>query len=207
MRFLINKIKLVVIFVFTCNVYCGANNTDFKKIISEYKITHSLPVNVTSTPRVHITIEPLEGFITKPEYFEAFSNQVSPIVEYIPKGESFEKWSKIITVQCLTGNCVAADKLIRTVMSNIKSQVKRSVVIKEKTIKKDSFIVSKAVIQYQKHDGTVEMLYMEYYSGTLDCSGIQCSEKVDSWLEDKTAKSKAQKIEKSISSCVNVLNF
>lgn len=212
MVFLIDKIKLtvinfIVVFVFICNVCCEANDSDFKKVVSEYKITHILPVNATSTPKVHITVKPLEEFVTEPESFKAFNDQVISIIEYIPKGESFEKWSKIITIQCLTGHCVTADKLINTVRYNIESQVKRLVVIKEETSKEGLYLVSRAVIQYQKHDGIVEILYMEYYSGPLDCSGIQYTEKVNSWLEDKTAKIKAQEMEKSISSCVNVLNF
>lgn len=212
MIFLINKIKLaimnfIILLMFACNVSFGADIQGLKKAIAEYKVTHSLPVNNISTPQFHIVIQPIKGFVTQPENFIAFYDQASSIIEYIPRDESFENWSKIITIQCLTGQCIAADKLINTVRSNIESQVKRLVIIKEETAQKDSYLVSKAAIQYQKHDGIVEVLYMEYYSGPLDCSGIQYTEKVSSWLEGKLANAKAQEIEKAISQCVNVLQF
>ena len=184
----------------------AAEVSDFSKY-SNHKVTYSLPVNATSTPKIHLLITSLEGFVVSPENFNTFNNGHSTILEYIPKDEALENWSKIITLSSLKGNKLQSDQYIKGFVEFVATKTKRSKVITQKIEKRNGYIFSNIAFQYMYDNGQSELIYMEYYSGPYDCSGIQYTIKLDKWLDGNDSNNVAKKLERYIKQHVSVLQF
>jgi hypothetical protein len=174
---------------------------------SNYKAIYSLPINGVSTPKIHLIIKAPEGFKVSPENFNAFHQGHSTILEYVPQNETLENWSKIITLSSQVGNKLQADQYTKGFVEFTVPQTKRSKIVTQKTEKRDSYLFSSIAFQYMSNNGKVELLYMEYYSGPYDSSGIHYTVKLDRWLEEKDASQAAKKLEKYISQHVSINRF
>ncbi|MDF3047370.1 MAG: hypothetical protein K0R73_488 [Candidatus Midichloriaceae bacterium] len=175
--------------------------------LEEYKATYSLPVNAASSPKTHLTITPPKNFVTSPKYFEDFFEGRSSILEYVPQNESFEKWSKILTITLLKGKGMQAGNLTKTISSAIIPYSKDYILMPIKTEQRTGYEVSKLALQYLKFNGEIEMVYMDYYSGPYDCAGLQYTVKLSSWLPLPEALKKAKQLEQEMEGCLKTINF
>jgi hypothetical protein len=132
------------------------------------------------------------------QIFEFMGNGNS--IEYLPKGENFDNWSKIITIHLFTRSGANAENITQKVVDNISSApiVMRYELVGHKENKHSSYTSSSKVLQYIQKNGRVEMLYMIYYSGPYDCSGVQYTKVLPSWLDGDAAKQEADKLEDEI---------
>jgi hypothetical protein len=159
--------------------------------------TYLLPVNVSVKPGICLSIETPKDFFTLPEMLERFINKSESILEFIPRGETFENWSKIFTIQTLIGNRLSADRVADFLTQSLASGAKQSSVVeicKKNGPASSTYRSVSVAIQYISREDKVEFIFFNYFSGPYDCSGFQYTEKLDSWLEPKEAKEKASEM-------------
>ncbi|QLH35919.1 MAG: hypothetical protein HWD61_07055 [Parachlamydiaceae bacterium] len=94
------------------------------------------------------------------------------IIEFIPKGESQDNWSEIITIHKLIGKKINAAMMIDTLKSSILSQTKNGKIWKGSLTRKDAYLFGSLGLSYDLN-GRHEILGCRYYSGPYDCVGIQ----------------------------------
>ena len=157
-------------------------------------LTYSLPVNAASTPRWHLVVSPPEGFYTLSDYVQGILK--NGLIEFIPEGESFDDWSKIFMVSLFLGKGLSADKVTSSFQKMIEGMgVNKMTLIQKDGKKEKDYSWSRLVTQYETINGQVEMVYIEFYSGPFDCSGIQYVQKLDRWLNKKEAEHQARVIQ------------
>ena len=169
-----------------------------KKIdLSQYESDRfilTLPIDEMSNPQIHFIFESPEGFHTPITYLEAFLSGRSTILEYIPEGETLDNWSEIITVNLLKGRGIQAKLFTDALVKGLSSQVKDYRVFQLNVVKEGVVETSEVAMMYRLFDDSVEVLYMGYFSGAYDCSGVQYSIKFPYWLGEIEFQQVAKKM-------------
>lgn len=144
----------------------------------------SLPINATlgAGKRVHIGIQ-------LPEKFRSLQ-KIDAITTKTPKGTVVEAefvpfndtdpyaWSRIITVHSFIGFGVSAKEMIND-LTLILSSGGSDMKVLDESVKEEKMYTKATCITTYTSKGNVteknrrELLYAEYYSGPLDCSGFQ----------------------------------
>jgi hypothetical protein len=205
-----NLLFSLVFFLFTTS--CSQKTSDFVSLSSNpldekmdlsdyegYRLSLSLPIDENSNPRIYFVFESPEGFHTPIAYIEAFLSGRSTILEYIPKGETLDRWSEIITVNLLKGRGIQAKLFTDALIESMAPKTKDYRVFQLEVIKEGSVETSEVAIMYKLPNKTVEIAYMKYHSGPYDCSGIQYSVKIDKWLGDFEFQKVAKEIQVYVS--------
>jgi hypothetical protein len=169
-----------------------------------------VPIGADNNINFYLKITPPEGTYTTGEQYNQFQKKFSNIVEYIPKGENFENWSSIFTIDQMIENKTGmysnrSNQIILHLICNTTQLTQKASVIYHKTILEKDFFVSKMAIQYQQRNGGYELLYAEYYSkGSIVC-GVQYTKKLSSWLNSSEAQNEVTTIVKKISDLTSVV--
>ncbi|MCL4361783.1 hypothetical protein M1446_05510 [Candidatus Dependentiae bacterium] len=149
-----------------------------------------LPVNLGKSVLVAVII---------PENFKMIQSEPSPLMEFIPKTETPDKWSHIISTQIFMGSNLTAEFMMNhikyVVVPNGVTNIKLLEEFKEN---KDSYSVAYFAVAYTKN-GRREVLFAKYFSGPYDCSGIQYTIAIKDPMTDEAAlKIMKEYIEKNV---------
>jgi|GEM_PF-3368889 len=142
-----------------------------KSMAAVDKINFVLPLYSFRNKCSILSVSIPEGY--KPlQSLEQFGRREATMIEYIPKEESANEWSKIITLNKLIGKRTQAGIFTNSLKSQVSaSSSSRKVlsqgVSKEKMIEKAHFIMQ---YQYQNRQ---EVLGAFYFSGPSDLAGVQ----------------------------------
>lgn len=178
-----------------------------KNEIKPIKPILSLTINATSVPRIHFDVKPVKGFYTFTESLEDFKAESTSILEFVATGETVDNWTRVITLQFLRGSEVQAEMQTNAIAQVLSQGLLNSNIIKTETNNTPSYQQSKYAMQYVMGDGVVELIYMEYYSGPLDCAGIQYTEKLNRLLTKNEAEKRVREIEQLVSNIVTIQSF
>jgi hypothetical protein len=170
-------------------------------------ITLSLPVNAMSKPKVHMIFSSPKEFHADDKSVNAFFSGQSPILEFVPKNETVYNWSKIFTANLIINTSISSQKIVNSIVNNIATtgQVKTYHKIFD-TKSYRNYSVSTAAIQYS-FNGRNEILYMRYFSGPADVSGIQYTEVLQKPLTGEQFRAKISKIEEKFDSMIKIIEF
>lgn len=153
--------------------------------------------------------------VSLPKSFKSFEKldsktaRSSPLIEFIPKTESKDNFSEIITVHTLVGSKMKADALAKKLIAFLGQQFKLSVLHEElsshdnpsqriiyyeknkEVLEKfdNQFPVATYIVKY-KVDGKEEVLGFKYVSGPFDCVGVQYTIKLKNKLSQEAAVEK-----------------
>jgi hypothetical protein len=137
-----------------------------KSKLDSYAITFLPPINATVEPKLHLSIN-------IPREFHTFQDlDPSHIIEFVPKTETYDNWTKIITVQTLRGKKIPSSEVIKQLKNGILPQVSGSTIIEDSTEQHKNHSSAKLIMSYT-HGKRSEILLAHYFSGPLDCSGYQ----------------------------------
>lgn len=208
-RILINLFAFIFCFVSVFNASGSAAENakaDFSHL-SDLSLTFTLPVNVAVKPKTVLLITQPKGFYTTPEMLGLFSKRASEALAFVPKGESFEGWSKIFTLHSMVGGRISAEQVAHIFAKKLAAGTKRSLVVFSSKNNETFFNCSdvSVAIQYVTQENIVAIIYFNYFSGPYDCSGFQYTEKLNSWLEPDKAKEKVAQIQAEFKSAVKIL--
>jgi hypothetical protein len=178
------------------------------EVVQHDAISYLLPID-TNNPRIFLKITPPEGTYSIGKYYKQFQKGISPIIEYVPVGETFENWSFIFTVDQGDKNekqlCPnRSTQTIVNIISGISAVTRSSSLVGYKEIVTKEGTVSTGALQYQKHNGECELLCAEYYSKGNTVCGVQYTKKLPSWLNFDEARNEASKISEKIAKLLSL---
>ncbi len=179
------------------------------EIVKHDATSYTLSID-PSSPGLQLKVTPPPGTYTLGSYYKQFQAKTSPILEYIPTGETFDNWSSIFTIdQSSLRTAQSSPNLsaqhITGLISWISTQARKVSLIHHETVVKKDFSISKAAIQYQLHDGKCELLYAEYYCKGKTVCGIQYTEKLIQWINSSEAQKETDKISKKVEGLLSVV--
>lgn len=143
------------------------------------EMTYVLPLNVTNQQKVALMISPPKSFICAQPQLEAFINGQTDFVEYIPKGESFDNWSKIITVNRYINKRLPAPYIVSTMVQKMSAQSKSYRVLAALSNDRGDHLDASFTMIYVLPNGQAEMIFAQYFSGPYDTAGFQVTIKID----------------------------
>lgn len=148
------------------------------------------------------------------------------MMEFIPKKESVNNFSEIITLNKWAGSKIRAGAFTKEIIKGLKKKVKVSILKEEISGKKHpakwslvnlkdlnsapkevthlNFPVVSYIVKY-KLNGQQEILGMKYVSGPHDCSGLQYTIKLDGTISEESAVKKIEDFFNQDTSLIDVL--
>jgi hypothetical protein len=106
-------------------------------------------------------------------------NSGNETLEFIPQSESADTRTQIITLQTVNGKNLSAVDFLTKLKAMIKETAKSMTVLEETNDVTKDYQVATLGISYIS-DGRKEIVYMKYFSGPNDLSGIQYSHEIPS---------------------------
>jgi len=130
-----------------------------------YQWNFSLPVNWTGGSRdnLHVTI---------PRGYRPLQSEWRTILEFVPENEDGDNWSEIITVTKYIGKRLSATDVTSLIAEGIINQAKDSQILLNSNEDTGRIKKSRLGIMYT-YQGRKELILMNYFSGPLDCVGVQ----------------------------------
>ena len=130
--------------------------------------TMVLPVNDVSKIKTSLSIKIPEDFRPLQTLDQGYKNHM---FEYVPKSDDENKWTQIITSSLFVGIKKSASDFTSIMKSEFK-KAPQAKLLDESTNEKDDYQVSSLGFSYEDK-ARKEVVYMRYYSGPDDLSGIQ----------------------------------
>ena len=169
----------ILAFIATFPIFADQSKTAAENI-QNYQMNLLLPVDHTSNPKYNVSLQMPKDF--KPiQPVESFLHVSS--IEYIPKTDTPNNWSEIITgLKHLNVRVTAktfTDLMKQRVMqvdkaSRVLSTSHTTISAKNSTITKSEIFIKYTMAKASYNTGErEEILGMVYYSGPLDCAGVQ----------------------------------
>ena len=210
-RILINLFAAILCFVSVLNASESATENaklDFPRLAGRC-LNFIMPVSAAEKSKTVLRITQPEDFYTTPEMLELFMQRATEILEFVPKGESFESWSKIFTIHGIVGARISAEQIAHIFTKKLAADTKRSLVVFSRKNNEacSNYADVSVAIQYVTQENKVEIIYLNYFSGPYDCSGFQYTEKLNSWLEPDKAKEKVAQIQAEFESTAKILEI
>lgn len=107
-----------------------------------------------------------------------------------------------LTLETVINQQKKASSLSKVLDASRAADVKKMIVEKQEDTQEKGYERSRALCQYEKLDGTIKLLYSEFYSGPNDCSGIRFSQTIKSWLTPDKIEKKFNLLREEISGMV-----
>lgn len=159
---------------------------DQQPIPEDYTFNYILPINWASDDRYNLTV-------TIPQGFRALQSQSSwlkketPLIEFIPKNETENNWTEIITINKYIGQGLSAETMIKNLKNTMLSNVENGKVKSENLTKEPSYIFGNLDITYDLN-GNHEIFGSRYYSGPYDTVGVQYTIRAKKDKEEEALK-------------------
>lgn len=145
----------------------GAGKEEALVDTQDYRVSFMLPIHWASANRCNLAVTIPEGYRSLQKQS---SWQNSPLIEFIPKGESDYDWSEIITINKLIGQRVQATDMVNSLKATYEKV--KGKIWAEKTSKEASYTYAQLDVSYDSQ-GKHEVAGCRYYSGPNDCVGVQ----------------------------------
>ncbi len=142
-----------------------------KESHKEGAITFLLPVNWTTDDLTNLVIKLPEEFRNIQPLSE-WNKPETVIIEFIPKSDSEDEWKQIITLTKYVGQKIDAKQVTDLLKEGLLAETKNGTVLQEETKKEDAYQRASLALSYD-YEGYHELLGALYYSGPLDCAGVQ----------------------------------
>jgi len=139
------------------------------KEVEDKKLTVLLPINWVDGNNINLSVSIPEGFkpLQPPSDWEN-----AMIIEFIPKAETADEWSEIITLLKIVGKKVPASFLTDMLKSGFKNSDPNLTIWLEGQDKNSNYEISNLGLSY-RNNGVLEVFGSENYSGPVDCVGVQ----------------------------------
>lgn len=160
------------------------------QVKEDYKINFFLPINWASAPKYNLLVAIPEGFRSL-QPSSSWTEDTTPLIEFIPKKEKEADWSEIITIHKMIGKNISAEQMLDQLKTSMLAQTKNGKVWKEKFMKETSFSFGILGLTYDL-DGKHEVFACKYYSGPYDCVGVQYTIRPKNASEEAAAKEKIE---------------
>lgn len=138
-------------------------------VLNDKDIKFSLPIDWTGKDQVNLMVKIPDGFVSI-QPMEQWSD--ASMIEFIPSGEDKDNWTQIVTVHKFLNKGISAKDLSKGIAEYISKQSKDYKVIKNMDPSPNGYVSSGKLISYN-FQGKNEVLGYNYYSGPVDCVGIQ----------------------------------
>jgi len=169
-----------------------------KESLGNRKVTFRLPINWATAPQYTLNVVIPEGYVPL-QAFDTWEN-VS-LVEFVPKGQTGDNWSEIISVNKFINQKVDAINFVQQLKYEMLKKVDAgSHTLQEETKTFDQYHFAKIILSY-KLQGEREIMGAIYLSGPYDCVGVQYTIRPNDQQSEQEALSK---IEKFFENSVNI---
>lgn len=148
-----------------------------------------MPINWTVPEKYNLAVQIPSNFESI-QPMSVWATGKSPLIEFIPKGESADNWNEIITLNLFINKAISAEHFVKFLYDNMLEKTTNSKAWQEIKIERSpAYTAASAGISYE-FAGRKEVFGCRYYSGPYDCSGIQYT------IRPKKGESEQQAIEK-----------
>jgi len=200
-----NNTKFLTSLLCLSFVWCfigHANETVTLQNVAQGALSMLLPINAAlpAGKRANLLVEVPQGFKCLQ------SNLMSPVLEFIPKDENdLFKWSETISTQIFLGRRSQSKVIIDLIKNKFFQKTKNVQVLEISSEDHGTYNEASMLISYTSiENGRSELLFVKYYSGPYDASGLQYSIA----LNDVMTQDKAiEKIREFLADKVKVINF
>lgn len=139
--------------------------------IADKSFSFSLPVNVALSPHIFLVVNIPEGY--RPlQSMQAMVKNTSNIMEFVPKDNSDDGWTNIITLSPLIGLKVKSSEFVSQLKQGFLSNASNVEILENTVNQYPGYEKSCLGVDYEVKSRH-EMVYMCYYSGPYDCVGMQ----------------------------------
>lgn len=153
---MIKKLILALLLLLNTTLYAADTKGDF---------TILMPINHMGEKKTSLSVA-----IDKS--YKSLQTLPNRLMEFIPEGEDASKWSQIITLTINVNIKTPASKFLDVLKTKMGSLSKNFKILEENTSDMGSYEVASFGAVYELGDRR-EVVYMRYYSGPADLSGIQ----------------------------------
>lgn len=136
--------------------------------INDQQTTMVLPLNDVSKIKTSLRVKIPDDFRPLQTLDQGYKNH---IFEYVPKSDDENKWTQIITLNLFVGIKKSASDFTSIMKSEFK-KAPQAKLLEESTTEQDDYMMSSLGFSYEDK-ARREVVYMRYYSGPNDLSGIQ----------------------------------
>lgn len=178
-------------YIFLCVLLCVpllrmCAETEAESAAATYHF--ELPVNWSVSPKYNLEVTIPSGY-TSLQPFDSWSDKTTTLIEFVPKGETGEDWSEIISINKFIGSKVNASDFAEALKKRMLASVENGKVLDLKKEKKPSYTFSAFFLSYDLN-GKHEMMGARYFSGPDDLVGVQYTIRPDQEMSDKEALAK-----------------
>lgn len=190
------RFYIVLVFLFAVFPHYGyaAKEVDYSK----HEMNYDLPVNAAATPKVFLSVRAPKNYVAANKAIDAFIHSRTTMLEYVPKNETLDEWSSIMTIMLALNEKLQADSYTNNILDDIIASVDRAIVVVQNTENNENYKFSTVAIEYMPESGGTELMVMEYYSGPYDSAGVQYTKTLDHWLERKEAETVVEEMKQFI---------
>lgn len=181
--------KIAFLFFFSFCISCYAEES--------YRFI--LPVDWTSERKINLEVQIPQGYYPLQKVSE-WDKEKNAFIEFVPSNENGDTWTNIVTINQFIGQKIKAGHFMELLKKQMLSNLDNGTVLSEG--KEDGAFYQKAffVMSYD-YEGSHEVIGAVYYSGPIDCVGVQYTVRVKDSSNDQEA---AQKIENYFKSMTRV---
>lgn len=144
------------------NGYLNTEDKDF---------TLLMPINVANDNKINLMIKIPPHFRSLQSLQDVTAGKAS-LIEFVPEKDGDYNWTQIITVHPLIGKQIKASQITQSVRDNSLKEVKQIEILENQTTSEKGYEKSCLAMDYELNRRH-EMVYMCYYSGPYDCTGLQ----------------------------------
>jgi hypothetical protein len=127
-----------------------------------------LPLNDVSKIKTSLRVNIPDNFRPLQTVEQGYKNQM---FEYVPKSDNENKWTQIITLNLFVGIKKSASDFT-SIMKSEFNKASNAKMLEESTSEQNDYMMSSLGFSYEDKERK-EVVYMRYYSGPNDLSGIQ----------------------------------
>lgn len=167
----------------------------------DYQTTMLLPINWTTPAKYNLAVKIPEGFRSL-QPINQFSDASATTIEFVPKNETDDGWTRIITVMKLIGKQIQAGKFTDD-LKNMMSKQARNVKVLESNVTKGNFFEKASFALSYDYHAKHEVIGVLYYSGPSDMTGVQYTIRTERGQSDADALGQ---IHKFFNTQVQVIN-
>lgn len=158
------------------------------------KIVFLLPVNWTVNPEYTLEVTIPKGY-TSIQPFKEWEQ--ASLIEFIPNGESKDRWTEIITVNKFIGEKIPADTFVKALKERLVSQIQNTQFYQEDIEKTPNYTRGALLLSYD-FQGKHEVMGAVYYSEPYDCAGVQYTLRIGKKLSESQALEKIKDFNHSV---------
>jgi len=166
----------------------------FAETAVESPIRMILPINATVSPMYNLIVSIPKGYKALQD-LEAFEK--ASLIEFVPTDESDENWSEIITIHKLIGKKISANDFMQKFKTKLLEKKVNNIAVEDSYETFPNYQMASLLASYEDAHQH-ETLGAKYYSGPLDCVGVQYT------IRDNDDKKAAKKIESFFKTAISL---